>query len=108
MNKYTHLELDNEISSIAGYYCPRKEVRLKYDGQEVLYVLGQANIENSCCANGCWEYALVPGYIIEWKSEKDNSGLRVTTVEPIKDNETRAKIRQLIKETDTVSQVDFW
>jgi hypothetical protein len=105
---YTHLELDDEVRSISGYYCPQKEVRMKYDGREVLYVMGQANVDASCCANGCWEYALVPGFIVEWQKEKTDSGLWVSEVEPISDGETKAEVRQKIKEAEAVSQVDFW
>jgi hypothetical protein len=108
VNRYTHQELNSEIQAIAGYYCPQKEVRMRYDGREVLYVIGRANVDNSCCANGCWAYALVPGYIVRWQDEKNESGLPVSEVEPVSDSETRARIRQMIKDTETVSQVDFW
>ncbi|MFC2060312.1 hypothetical protein ACFLTZ_04380, partial [Chloroflexota bacterium] len=60
MNKYTHLELDEDIICIAGYYTPLKEVRLQYNNREVLYVIGQAVVDSSCCGTGSWGYALVP------------------------------------------------
>ncbi len=108
MNKYTHLELNKDIRSIAGYYTPQREIRLKYDGREVLYVVGQATIEASCCASGSWIYALVPGYIVKWQNEINKTGLPVSEVEPISDNTARGKISQIIKETEGVSQVEFW
>ena len=49
MNRYTHLELGQTIEALAGYYTPLKEVRLKYRGREVLYVIGQMVVDASCC-----------------------------------------------------------
>jgi hypothetical protein len=106
--KYTHLQLDQDCTCFAGYYTPQKEVRLKYNNREVLYVLGQAVIESSCCASGCWQYAIVPGYIINWQSEKNEAGLPISEVEPISDEATRGNISRIIKDAEVLSQVDFW
>ena len=108
MNKYTHLELNKEVNSIAGYYVPQKEVRLKYDNREVLYVIGQAVIECSCCAAGSWGYAIVPGYILKWQDETNKAGLPVSEIEPISDEEARKNISRIITEVEAVSQVEFW
>ncbi len=107
VNKYTHLELDKEVSSIAGYYSPQKEVRLKYKNREVLYVIGQAVIECSCCGDGSWGYAIVPGYILNWQSETNESGLPVSEVEPVSDEETRKNISRIITEAEAISQIEF-
>jgi hypothetical protein len=107
MSTYTHAKLNDEVHSISGYYCPRIENRLSYNGKEVLYVVGQATVDNSCCANGCWEYALVPGYILHWQSGTDEAGQPVSEVEPIRDSETKAAISQIIKDSAGVHQVDF-
>ena len=108
MNEYTHLELDREINCIAGYYMPQKEVRLKYNNREVLYVVGQAAVESSCCGVGSYSYAIVPGYLLNWQSKKNEGGLPVSEVEPISDEETRSNIRQIIQTEEAVSQIEFW
>ena len=107
--KYTHLELDKDVEiSIAGYYTPQKEIRLKYNGRDVLYVIGQAVIESSCCGPASWKYALVPGYIINWQNTKNEAGLLVSEVELISDEEARENIRRIIKTTEDASLIDFW
>ena len=106
-SKYTHLELDQDVYSIAGYYTPRKELRLRYGDREVLYVVGQTVIESSCCAAGSWNYAMVPGYILRWQGETNEAGLPVSEVEPITDKEARKDIDRIIKEVEGVLQVDF-
>jgi len=106
--KYTHLELDKNVTCVAGYYTPQKEVRLKYDDREVLYVVGRAVIESSCCGLGNWGYALVPGYIVSWQTRKNDAGLPVSEVEPISDEATKNNIRKIIKETENITQIEFW
>ena len=106
--KYTHLELNKEIFCVAGYYTPQKEVRLSYNNREVLYVVGRSVIESSCCGVGNWGYALVPGYIVSWQSETNAAGLPVSEVEPVSDEASRNNIRQIIKEAESISQIEFW
>jgi len=106
--KYTHLGLNKDVTCVAGFYTPKKEVRLKYNNREVLYIIGQAVIESSCCGVGSWGYALVPGYIVSWQSETSDSGLPVSEVEPISDEALRNDIRRIIKEAENISQIEFW
>jgi hypothetical protein len=105
---YTHLKTGEDIFFISGYYTPSKEVRLSYRGREVLYVVGQAVIESSCCGSGRWEYALVPGYVISWQDRKNEAGLPVSRVEPIRDKKTQDEVTTVIQERESVSKVEFW
>ncbi len=107
--KYTHLELGKDVErGIAGYYTPQKEVRLKYNGREVLYVIGQAVIESSCCGTGSWMYAIVPGYMVSWQNTKNEATLPVSEVEPILDEEARDNIRRIIQTNEATSLIGFW
>ncbi len=107
--KYTHLELDKEIAAgIAGYYTPQQEVRLKYNGREILYVTGEAVIDSSCCGVGTWAYVIVPGYIVNWKNTKNEAGLPVSEVESISDEKAQQDIRQIIQTKETASSIGFW
>lgn len=107
--KYTHLELDKDVvAGIGGYYTPQKEVRLKYNGREVLYVIGRAVVESGCCGTGSWLYAIVPGYIVNWQNTRNEAGLPVSEVEPIRDDEAQKNIRQIIETTENASPIGFW
>ena len=108
ISHYTHLELNKDIPAPSGYYTPQKEVRLEYDGREVLYVLSQAVVEASCCGVGDFNSALVPGYVTGWHAETNKDGLPVSLVEPINDEPTRDAIRKIIKNTEHIAQVEFW
>ena len=108
MTEYTHLKLNEDIDAIAGHYTPVKEVRLKYNSREVLYVLSQAVVDSSCCGETDFNQALVPGYIVKWHAGKNKDGLPVTEVEPIHDKQVKARIRKIIRETEHVNQTEFW
>jgi hypothetical protein len=108
MTSYTHLELDRDIKAPSGYYTPQKEVRLKYDGREVLYTVSHAVIESSCCGASDFVSAQVPGFILEWQGETNRNGLAVSEIEPITDIRVQNHIRKIIKETEGLSQVEFW
>ncbi|MFA5309704.1 MAG: hypothetical protein WC370_09520 [Dehalococcoidales bacterium] len=108
MSKYTHLELNRDIPAPSGYYTMEKEVRLPYQGREILYVLSNAVIESSCCGTGDFCSALVPGYVTGWRVGKNKDGFPVSEVEPISDEPTRDTIRQIIKESEHITRTDFW
>ncbi len=108
MTRYTHLELDCDIEAPSGYYTPQKEVRLKYNGREVLYTVSHAVIESSCCGASDFISAQVPGYIVRWQGETNHNGLSVSLVEPITDTNVQDYIRKIIKENEELSQVEFW
>ena len=105
---YTHQELDKEVHAMAGFYTPAKEVRLKYTNRDILYIVGEVVIDSSCCGTGSWTYAMVPGYIIDWQNRKNETGLPVSEVEPISDGVAQEDIRQIIKEAESISQIEFW
>ena len=107
--KYTHLELNQDVEiGIAGYYTPQQEVRLKYNGREVLCVICQVVIDASCCSNGRWTYAIVPGYIINWQNTKNQAGRPVSEVEPIRDSEAQAYIKRAIETGEDAPIIEFW
>ncbi|MFC2044912.1 hypothetical protein ACFLT8_06985 [Chloroflexota bacterium] len=111
VTKYTHLELNKDyLTGIAGYYTPQKEVRLKYNGREFLYVVGKAVIEAACCGSGSWPYVIVPGYITKWQNIKNEDGLLVSEVEPIPDEQAQGSVRRMIQTEGVPSSIaiSFW
>ena len=112
-NKYAHLPLNQDIEAFAGYYTPEKEVRMKFQNREVLYVTGHLVIETTCqlgnsCTTANYWYATVPGYIVCWQAEKNKKGFPLTEVEPITDTTIQNTIRQMILKNERVARVDFW
>ena len=108
MHKYIHLELNKDVKSTAGYYTPLKEVKLKYNNREVLYVVGQNVMTSACGHVGSYGHVLVPGYIINWQQEQNKAGLTVSEVEPIADKVIQDNIRRIIKKAEHILQIEFW
>lgn len=108
MNRaYTHITLNEEVRSIGGHYVLEKEVRLPFNGREVLYVVGMGVVDTSCCGvTGC-RYAIVPGYVVNWRIRTNKDDLPVTDVEPIRDEQTKQELVQRIKQAESVQVVEF-
>lgn len=106
--EYVHQDLGNEVTALAGYYVPLEEMRLEYRGREFLCVSGISVIENSCCGRGGCSYAIVPGYIVNWQSKKNESGLSITEVEPVTDAAAKKEISEALKRDKFYGSVEFW
>jgi len=107
-SEYVHLEIDKEVETFAGFYAPRKEVRLKHNGRELLYIIGQAVVESSCCGTGSFGYAIVPGYLLAWKNKRSEKGLPISEVESLSDEGAKREIAKLIEESEGITNIDFW
>ena len=106
IKEYTH-EIGREVRSISGGYELEMEGKLEMDGEEVLYVVGNAVVDSSCCGVGGCRYALVPGYVRQFKTRQDKQDLWISEVESIIDRATRQEIIQILKEKEMVQQVQF-
>lgn len=105
--EYTH-ELNKEIRSISGGYQLEREETIDLDGRQVVYAVGNAMIDASCC--GVWgcRYALVPGYVVRWKHATTPEGDPISEVQPIDDEQVRKRIIKLLEAKEAVTQVRFW
>ncbi|MGO9021631.1 MAG: hypothetical protein ACLQVJ_25120 [Syntrophobacteraceae bacterium] len=107
LRDFVHQELDEEVAAIGGRYTFTAEVRLPLGDREILYLLGWAVYDNTCCgAAGC-SYAFVPGFIVDWKTRRNGEGLEVSLVEPIRDPSVQDAVSLLIKGKEIVQQVTF-
>jgi hypothetical protein len=107
VREYVHQKLNQEVDAIGGRYILLKEVRLPFHGREVLYVVGGAIVDTSCCGVGGCAYVLVPGFVLDWKYKRNGGGQTVSRVEPIRDEIIQVRIRRLIGQAEAVHQVDF-
>jgi len=108
--EYVHQPVGEEVTALAGYYAISKELRLKHNGREVLCMIGTCSVESSCCGRRSFYYAIVPGYLVSWKSRENEAGLPVSEVEPIADKATKRAIAATIEGTEAVFKpnIEFW
>lgn len=107
MVAYVHQELGAEVRSITGYYTVQDEGSLPYRGREVLYVVGGAVVDNSCCGSGGCRFIHVPGYVVSLRSGKSEEGLFVSKVDPIGDKGEQTEIKKLLDAAYPQSQIIF-
>jgi len=108
MNHYTHRPLGEEVRSISGYYAIDEEKRIPFQGREALIAKGCFAVDSSCCGTGGCGFALVPGYVLQWKASTNEKGEPVSEIEPVRDDEEKQALRKLILESEQVQQVNFW
>jgi hypothetical protein len=104
---FIHPVLNKAVRSISGHYILSQEKRLSYNGREVLYLIGCAVVDASCCGPGGCTYALVPGFVKQWKYRLTAENLSVTQVDPIRNKADQQELRRVIMEKEPVQQVDF-
>lgn len=104
--EYTHI-LNDSIESISGHYTFFEERHLNYNSKDVLYLLGTASHDSSCCGIGGCLFAHVIGFVSGWHYKRDKRGFPVSFIETISDNIIQTEISQLIKADGMVSQVNY-
>jgi hypothetical protein len=104
---FVHPELGREITAIGGHYVFVKEIRLPYRDREILYFVGYAVLDSTCCGVGGCAYVLVAGFIMQWKYKADESGVSLSRVEPIRDEMIQKEVRAAIRKMEMVYQVAF-
>lgn len=105
--EYVHQELNQEVTAVAGHYVLVKEARMSFGGREILYLVGHAAFDTTCCGVGGCAYALVPGFVLDWRSQINTDGLAVSRVEAIHDRDIQEQVQRLIEKKEMVHQVRF-
>jgi len=106
-SEYVHHPLDTEVNAIGGRYVFTDEFRVSFSGKELFYLVGHALFDSTCCGFGGCRYALVRGFIIDWKKKKSPEGLFVTTIERVTDQAEQREIQDTINSRVTVNQIKF-
>ncbi|MGM0453979.1 MAG: hypothetical protein ACQERN_12505 [Thermodesulfobacteriota bacterium] len=105
--EFQHPELNKPVSAIGGDYLLSREHTATVDGGEVLYFTGFFSVDRSCCGVGGCAYALVPGIVVDWKFKTGENGQPVSRVQPVRNENTRRRIREIIQKADPLRQVTF-
>jgi len=107
IKEYSHPELNTQVTAIGGSYLLVKEVQLSFEGETILYLIGSAIFDTTCCGVGGCAYALVPGIVRKWKFKTDSTGRPVSMILSIFGQNMKEKIKKLILKKEPVHQVNF-
>lgn len=105
--EFVHPRLGQEVTAIGGHYVFGKEIRCPYHGREILYFVGYAVLDSTCCGVGGCAYVLVAGFIKKWKFKKNDKDCTVSQIEPIQARLDQQQIRKMIQKKEMVYQVTF-
>lgn len=105
--EYIHDPMEEAVVAIGGNYRLIEEKRISFDGKEILYLVAFARMDTSCCGNSGCGYAIVKGFIANWKSRKNRQGYAVSKIVPVEAAVERERIRKLITGVESVQQVVF-
>ncbi len=106
--EFSHPELNQRVDFFGGGYLFVEEGKLEYRGKEVLYLVGMAAIESSCCGTGGCAFIKVPGYIRAWKKRRSEGGQSVSEVERVEARDQQEEIRESLREKHPgFTQVEF-
>ena len=94
--EFTHPMLNETVQSISGQYTLVEEGSLEYGGRDVLFVVGVALVDNSCCGTGGCFFIHVPGYLIKRATKTSSDGRQISLVEPVAEGPERDEIRAIL------------
>jgi len=107
VERYIHRPLGERVDAVGGHYVLVKEACLDHEGEQVLYVVGHAAFDSTCCGAGGCGYAVVQGAVRRWHASVTGDGLAVTEFEPVRDPRCQQTIREALLGHEKVSQVTF-
>jgi hypothetical protein len=105
-SEYRREQLGREVEAPSGYYLPMREEWLEFRGRRLLYVLGSACIEASCCGVGSWAYLRVEGFATDDDVLVLNEQGRLDVETVAGDDESRAIIA-LLRERHPGVRIEF-
>jgi hypothetical protein len=107
IKELVHPELGKEVHAPAGYYVPVEERTLTYRDRKVFIILGSICIEASCCGTASWNYIQVAGFLLNERFRKNTSGLDVSEIDTITDENDRQVIRKLLSEKYPAAHIEI-
>lgn len=104
--QYTH-EVGVNVRSIAGEYEIEKESEIRLNGERIFFTIGRATMDASCCGPWGCRFALVHGYVRNFKMAKTDKGLWISELDPIRCPTTQRQVKQILARKDGLLQVQF-
>lgn len=105
---YAHLPPDQDIGFDSRSYSVT-EALLEYKGRQVLYLHVVASDITFCDRSYASHLVSlnVKGYVAKWKYVSDESGVAVSEIEPVGDEEQRQEIREILRSRHSISTINF-
>ncbi len=106
MYLFVHASLGEEVRFISGGYRLLAEEEMIHRGRRLIYLVGIAEVDSSCCGHRGGRFVSVAGYACSQK-KKDEGGRWVTEVEEILESCLQKEIEGILIRTYPHSQIVF-
>lgn len=104
---YEH-RVPQRVDYVNGCYRLHCIKQLRVQEREILYCLGDAELDNSCCGLIGVSYALVIGEIVTHGVRTTPDGNTVSLLRQIQDPQFERTIRAALLERENISDVNFY
>ncbi len=104
---YVHMEPGTRVQGCAFNYTIIEEGCLDCGSREILYYLGEVKVGSHLTGEGRFRFVGVPGYVMDYQSDRDACGRPVSTIEPVVAPEEQESITQKLSEQFPGKQVRF-
>jgi hypothetical protein len=104
--EFVHPQLGEEVEAIGGHYLFTREESLDHPAGRILYFVGYAVLDRSCCGPAGCSYAVVTGRIVSLRFCLREDGRPVSIMDPIEES-LYEDLAKAIRLKEGVSQVHF-
>ncbi len=104
--EFVHPALNEEVEAIGGHYMFTREDLLAHPVGDILYLVGYAATDTSCCGAGGCGYALVPGHVQSLRLRVNEDNRYISAITPV-DERFYAEVTGAIRRKEGINQVHF-
>lgn len=104
--EFVHPNLGEEVEAIGGHYLFTREESLDHPAGRILYLVGYAVTDRSCCGPAGCSYAVVTGRIASLRFCLREDGRPVSIMDPIEES-LYEDLAKAIRLKEGVTQVHF-
>lgn len=104
--EFEHPRINEEVEAIGGHYIFLKEELLEHVSGSILYLVGCAVTDRSCCGTAGCAYAVVAGRVVDLRTRKADGDAWISVVEPVPE-EFHEEIACFIRSREGIAQVHF-
>lgn len=104
--RYRHPRIGEEVEAIGGHYVFTKEAVLEHETGNILYFVGCAVTDRSCCGPGGCGYAVVAGYVVSLSCDDAQGSQPFSDLAPVPET-LHEEVARAIKFREGLSQVQF-
>ena len=104
--EFRHPCIGEEIEAIGGHYLFTKEEILEHESGRILYLVGCAVTDRSCCGPAGCGYAVVAGYVVSLHGAGHVENTSVSIIDPVPEA-LHEQIARIVRLREGVGQVQF-